>query len=530
VAELETVRRVIRAAVAALESQRRRIDDLNVYPVPDGDTGTNLTMTVRAIAEAVAGSRAADRLSLARETARAALMGARGNSGVILSQMVRGAADALAQARTIDAHAVAAALRAASHAAYGAVRNPVEGTMLTVVRELAEEAERLAHERPQLTPMLRALVRRGEEALARTPDQLEALRAAGVVDAGGAGIVELLRGIAAAVAGEALPEPSADDALEPGIEALHAEPSRYRYCTTFVVLGDELDLQTVERQLEPLGDSLLVVGDPEALKVHVHTDDPGGALRIGTQHGSLANVEVNDMHRQTVEREQRLERRLAVEPKRCEVVAIVTGEGNRHLFADLGAGALVDGGATMNPSTESILAAIETAAAEEAVVLPNNPNVRMAAEQAAEEATKRVRVVPTESIPAGLAALVAYDPARSAADNAEVMAAAAEEIATGAVALASRDARLNGVAVTQGEYVGLVGRDAVTAGPDFAAVVDVVIEELLSEPKDVLTLLRGQEAPVLDEIVAHLTQRHPGLEVDVHDGGQAHYALLVSAE
>ena len=236
------------------------------------------------------------------------------------------------------------------------------------------------------------------------------------------------------------------------------------------------------------------------------------------------------MHRQTAEREQRLERRLAVEPKRCEAVAVVTGDGNRHLFADLGAGALVDGGPTMNPSTESILTAIETAAAEEAVVLPNNPNVRMAAEQAAEEATKRVRVVPTESIPAGLAALVAYDPTRSAADNAETMAEAAAEIATGAVALASRDARLNGVQVTRGQYVGMVGRDAVTAGPDFAEVVDVVVEELLSEPKDVLTLLRGDEAPALDDVVAHVTHRHPALEVDVHDGGQAHYALLVSAE
>jgi uncharacterized protein len=522
VSELEAVRGLAHGALEALEQSRERIDDLNVYPVPDGDTGTNLTLTARGVVEALDASTATDRQAVAREATRAALMSARGNSGVILSQIVRGAAEALA-----DSDDLARAFRGASDAAYAAVRKPVEGTMLTVIRALADAAE----DAPALEPaeLLALLVERGDEAVARTQEQLDVLREAGVVDAGGAGLVELVRGLAAAAAGEE-PAPRAAAAPRLSLEAVHQEPSPYRYCTTFVVEGEGLDAEALEPELERLGDSLLVVGDPSALKVHVHTDDPGAALSLGTRAGTIEGVEINDMHRQTEEREERLLAALPGGASRSAVVAVVAGEGNRQLFEDLGAERIVEGGQTMNPSTADLLAAVDASAADEVVLLPNNPNVVMTAEQAARVAGKPVHVVPTESIPAGLSALVAFLGERSAEENAAAMREALAGIATGEIAVASRDASADGVPVREGEFLALLDGDAVAAGAGFDEVARALIERLLAEPRDVLTLLRGEGAPSLNGLVDELAEQHPELELDVHEGGQPHYPLLLSAE
>jgi uncharacterized protein len=514
-----TVLELARAALASLEASRRRIDDLNVYPVPDGDTGTNLTLTGRGIVEALEASTATDRATVAKELTRAALMSARGNSGVILSQIVRGAAEVLA-----DELDVARALRGASDAAYRAVRRPVEGTMLTIVRELAEDAERRGGE--AVEELLPALVRHGEEALARTPEQLDVLKAAGVVDAGGAGLVEIVRGISAAVRGEELPSAPVETE-ELGVEAIHQELSEFRYCTVFVVEGDGLDAAALEVVLDPLGDSLLVVGDRTALKVHVHTDDPGAALSAGIALGTIDRVEIANMHRQTVAREERLAEELE---KACEAVAVVAGAGNRRLFASLGAGRIIEGGQTMNPSTQELLDAIEAAAAPEVVVLPNNSNVVMSAEQAARHASKPVRVVHTDSIPAGLAAMVAYDHGRSAEANVAEMHQALEALSTGEVTVASRDAEIDGVQARKGSYLGLVDGRAVAADESFEAVARAVLDRLLAEPRGVLTLLTGEAAPSLDGLEDYVRERHPDLEIEVQEGGQPHYPLLVSAE
>jgi uncharacterized protein len=526
VSDLETVRSLARGALDSLELSRERIDDLNVYPVPDGDTGTNLTLTVRGLVEALDASTAVDRQALAREATRAALMSARGNSGVILSQIVRGAADVLGAAGAVDGTAVARVFRGASDAAYGAVRKPVEGTMLTVIRALAESAERSTSLEPR--ELLAELVERGEEAVARTPEQLDVLREAGVVDAGGAGLLELVRGLAAAAAGEAVAAPLAAEPL--AVEAVHQELSRYRYCTTFVVEGDALDAQALEAELERLGDSLLVVGDRTALKIHVHTDDPGSALSLGTRAGAIEGVEIADMHRQTEEREERLLAALPGGGSRTGVVAVVAGDGNRRLFEELGAAHVVEGGQTMNPSTADLLAAVEAAGAEEVVLLPNNTNVVLAAEQAARVAGRPVHIVPTESIPAGLAALVAFNAERSAEENAAAMQKALAGVATGEVTIASRDASSDGVAVREGEYLGLLDGTAVASGPTFDDVAREVLGRLLAEPRDVVTLLHGEGAPPLNGLVDELAAQHPDLELDVHDGGQPHYPLLLSAE
>jgi fatty acid kinase len=522
VSELEIVRGLAHGALEALEQSRERIDDLNVYPVPDGDTGTNLTLTARGVVEALDASSATGRQSLAREATRAALMSARGNSGVILSQIVRGAADSLAESDDL-----ARAFRGASDEAYAAVRKPVEGTMLTVIRSLAEAAERA----PALAPakLLALLVERGEEAVARTQEQLDVLREAGVVDAGGAGLVELVRGLAAAAAGE---EPISRIAPPPrlSLEAVHREPSRFRYCTTFVVEGEGLDATALEPELDRLGDSLLVVGDASALKVHVHTDDPGAALSLGTRAGTIEGVEIADMRRQTEEREERLLAALPGGASGSAVVAVAAGEGNRRLFEDLGAARIVEGGQTMNPSTAVLLEAIDSTAADEVVLLPNNANVVMAAEQAARVAGKPVQVVPTESIPAGLTALVAFLGERSADENAAAMHEALAGLVTGEIAVASRDASVDGVPVREGEFLALLDGKAVAAGAGFDDVARSLIERLLAEPRDVLTLLRGEGAPSLNGLLDELAEQHPELELDVHEGGQPHYPLLLSAE
>jgi uncharacterized protein len=530
------VEKVVDAALASLEANRARIDDLNVYPVPDGDTGTNLTMTMRAVADAVDHTSAASRQSLARDVARGALMGARGNSGVIFSQIVRGAADVLGETDepAIDADAAARALRGATDAAYRAVRRPVEGTMLSVIRELAEEAEERAPDGPSLEELLFDLVRRGEDALARTPEQLQVLKDAGVVDAGGAGLVELVRGVAAAVSGEPIPEPQpAEEHL--GVDAIHQELSRYKYCTVVLIEGRELDREALEAELEELGDSLLVVGDENAIKVHVHTDDPGAVLSVGTRVGTIDRIEIANMHEQTQQREERL---LAAVPDapaaQSGVVAVVAGDGNRRLFESLaenvGPLTIVEGGQTMNPSTADLLRAVQSLDAEEAIILPNNSNVLLAAEHAAANADRTVEVVPADSMPAGLAAMVEFDGSRTAAENAKAMRKAVDSVTTGEVTIASRDVDMNGLAIRKGDWLGLASGDPVAGGGDFDAVAYAVVERLLSEPRDLLTLLVGKDGAELEGLLERLAAEHPGVEVDVQQGGQPHYALLLSAE
>jgi DAK2 domain fusion protein YloV len=513
----ERVRELVAGARSAIEANRRHIDDLNVYPVPDGDTGTNLTLTVRSVAEALAGDGPEDRAGLAHEVSRAALMGARGNSGVILSQIVRGACEALAE--TDD---LARVFRSASDAAYRAVKKPVEGTMLTAIRTMADAAEHGGD--------LPTIVARGADTVAQTRELLPVLKEAGVVDAGAAGLVEIVRGICATLTGEALPPP-VEATKEIGFDAIHQELSRFRYCTVFVVEGDDLDADELEGELEKLGDSLLVVGDREALKVHVHTDDPGRALSLGVARGTVGGVEIANMHAQTQQREERLLQAVpgTDENAACAVVAVTAGGGIRTLVESFDA-VVVDGGATMNPATADILAAIERAAAPAVVVLPNNRNVIMSAEQAAEHAAKEVLVVPTRSLQAGLAALVAFDPARGAAENVEAMQEAVDAVATGAVTIASRDVQLNGVAVQSGKWLGLADGEPVAGGETFAEVADAVLERLLEEPRGLVTLLTGEDAPDLEPLLAEIRTRHPDLELEVHEGGQPHYPLLLAAE
>jgi len=460
-------------ALAALETSRQRLDDLNVFPVPDGDTGTNLLITVRGVVDALANSQSRDRSLVADEIAEAALRGAQGNSGVILAEGIRGAMGVLGASDDL-----AAALRAASDAAYGAVREPREGTMLTVLRELAEEAERGGG--------LATLVARGDESVTRTTELLDPLRDAGVVDAGAAGVVEILRGVAGVLLGAPLP-PGPDRR----VAAVHSTPSRYRFCTAFLVEGEELDSAALERELDSLGDSLLVVGGGGLLKAHVHTDVPARALAAGRAAGAVSGVAITDMHQQTRAREERLR-------TPCAAVAVAPGAGNRRLFESLGAIAV--------DHAREIDAAVAAADADEVIVLANGAEVGTGP-----------NVLATRSLQAGLSAMVAFDPARGAAENLAEMRAAAELVATGAVA--ARD----------GGWIGLVAGEQVAEG-SFDDVAAAVVERLLDAPRDVVTVLSGVGAPPLDRLLATLSARHPEVEYELHEGGQPHFPLLLSAE
>ena len=531
--ELEIVRTLARAALENLEAHRRRIDDLNVYPVPDGDTGTNLVLTLRSIVETLDRSEAQGSAAVAKELSRAALMGARGNSGVIFSQIVRGFVDVLGEHEDASTPRLRRAFRGASDAAYRAVKRPVEGTMLTVIREMAEEGERKENRRLQPHQFLAAVLERGEDALARTPEMLDVLRDAGVVDAGGAGLVEITRGLALELAGEPLPEaPVEGEALS--FDAIHQELSKYRYCTVFVVEGEGLDQAGLEATLETMGDSLLVVGDPSALKVHVHTDDPGLALAAGTALGVVEGVEIANMHAQTAQREERLaEAPTAVSTLptlETGLVAVCPGQGNRRLFESFGATKVIEGGQTMNPSAAEIVEAIDATPADEVLVLPNNSNVVLTAEQAAALATKPVRVIPSRSVQAGLAAIARYIPTNTPEQNEADMLDALASVRTGEVTVASRDAELDGVKIAKGAYLGLVEDAAVTAGDSLQEVALEVVERVLDGERGWLGILTGEGAPPVEELLAAVNAAHPEVDVEVHDGGQPHYPLLVVAE
>jgi DAK2 domain fusion protein YloV len=539
--QLEIVQRLARAALQNLEAHRRRIDDLNVYPVPDGDTGTNLTLTLRSIVEALDASTAQGSEEVAKDLSRAALMGARGNSGVIFSQIARGFTEVLGQSEDASTPRLRKAFRGASDAAYRAVKRPVEGTMLTVIREMAEEAERREHRRLEPHEMLMTVLARGEDALSRTPQMLEVLRDAGVVDAGGAGLVEITRGIALELAGEPLPEvPVEGEGL--GFDAIHQELSQFRYCTVFVVEGESLDLEALEGALEPLGDSLLVVGDSSALKVHVHTDDPGAALAAGTALGIVEGVEIANMHAQTAQREERLTAaplatatgsgggKSSLPTLETGLVAVCPGQGNRRLFESLGATKVIEGGQTMNPSTAEIVEAIEAVPADEVLVLPNNSNVVLTAEQAAGLASKPVRVIPSRSVQAGLAAMGRYIPTNSPDQNEVDMREALDAVRTGEVTIASRDAELDGVKIAKGMYLGLVDDAAVTTGDNLEEVALEIVGRVLDGDRGWLGILTGEGAPSVEGLLAAVQEAHPEVDVEVHDGGQPHYPLLVVAE
>jgi DAK2 domain fusion protein YloV len=552
-------RAVVEAALAQLETRRDEVNDLNVFPVADGDTGDNMALTLRAVLQEI--DRLADaardstideigRDEIVSSVARAALLGARGNSGVILSQLIRGAAEELASrpGELVDPVLIGAAMARAAEQAYGSVREPAEGTILTVMREMASRiATDLAHMRetrlePDATPerqdaliaeVLERALEAGQQSVARGPELLPVLREAGVVDAGGYGLTVVFAGVIAALRGSEPPEVPHHHAAR--VTRPQHESVTYRYCTNFAVTGRGLDPRSYVGALERMGDSVLVVGDAATLKVHVHTDDPDAVTALFDEAGAISHLDVADMHAQIEERSERLAASNgshvpngshpapAPSTALCGALAVVSGTGIRTLYEGFGFHVL-EGGATLNPSTYDVLAGIHAVPAEEVLVLPNSANVFMAAERAAELSEKRVYVVRSRSQQAGLAAAVAFDPAADGDENAALIEAALARVRTGAVAPAARDDA--GGRFHVGDAVGFVGDELVAWGEPAATLRAVLAA--LGPGAELITCLSGADAPLADaEITALATD---GAELELADGGQPSYWWLISAE
>ncbi len=545
-------RAAVEGALAQLEARRDEVNELNVFPVADGDTGDNMALTLRAVLQeldrlaAAAQERTIDEIGrdeIVRSVARAALLGARGNSGVILSQLIRGAAEELASrpGELVDPVLIGAAMARAAEQAYGSVREPAEGTILTVVREMASRiASELAHMRETrldadasdehqdalIADVLERALETGLQSVERGPELLPVLREAGVVDAGGYGLTVLFAGVIAALRGSEPPEVAHHRAAR--VTHPQHESSTHRYCTNFAVTGSGLRARGFIESLERIGDSVLVVGDETTLKVHVHTDDPDAATALFDTAGTISHLDVADMHAQVEAREAKLAAPATSGDGQavaaCGVLAVVSGDGIRALYEQLAVHTL-DGGATLNPSTYDLLAGIHAVPAEEVVVLPNSSNVFMAAERAAELSEKRVHVVPSRSQQAGLAAAIAFDPTRDGAINAAALTDALERVRTGAVAPAARDDA--GGRFRAGEAVGFVGDELVAWGEPKDTLRSVLAT--LADDAELVTCLSGDGAPLGD---AEITALHDGspAELELTQGGQPAYWWLLSAE
>jgi DAK2 domain fusion protein YloV len=537
-ASIERFRRVVTTAYGHLDERRREVNDLNVFPVADGDTGDNMALTLQAVIEALGSvdGRQVDevgRQAIVDAVAHAALMGARGNSGVILSQIVSGAAQVLAERRgqLVDPELVRVALLKAAGTARQAIPNPAPGTMLTVLEVMTDaigdhirgmEKIRLepgasaTEQDALLAELLEVAVDAGQAALDRTPEQLPVLAEHGVVDAGGYGLLLLVAGILAGLRGEAV---EVQHYEPPETTPSHHEDSRYRWCSNFVVVGEGIDPHLFVPSLEELGDSVMVVGDRDAVRVHIHTNKREQAKALFTDFGEITHEDHADMWRQIEARD----RRLRVAPGRTGVIAVAAGAGMRTLLEGLGA-YVVDGGPTLNPSPHELLRGIEDLAAPEAIVLPNSPNVILAAQQAAELSDRSVVVVPSTSQQAALVALVEFDPDLEARENEQRLNLALDEVRTGAVAPAAKPDPQG--RFRRGDAVGFEGTEIVAWGGEGSTLAATI--ERLAEGAEIVTILQGAEARIpIDELPIELPD---GVTLEVKRGGQPHYWWLIAAQ
>lgn len=527
------------AATSWLECNAQAINSINVFPVPDGDTGTNMYLTMLATMDEAyqSGSEAANVVSGAM--ARGALMGARGNSGVILSQILRGFADGLSDKERFDSHDFVAALDEAALRADRAVTHPVEGTILTVMRAVSAAARNRSKELGgNLKSVLAAAVDAAKETVAKTPSLLPALREAGVVDAGGQGLyvmlegaLRYLRGDLASLAPLAVQDPERSWAR--ATNALHdGEEGNFGFCTEFLVSGEKLNAGSVLERMLELGDSVLVVGDEKLLRVHLHTSEPDAAIAFGRSLGELSQVKKDNIEEQAEQFMAHVREGYEGDLGAVGIVAVVSGAGLEDVFRSLGAAAIVQGGATMNPSTRQILAAIESCPQEDVIVLPNNKNVILAGQQAAKHSRKRVRVVGATSVPQGMAALVALGPEQDVDANAGLMEAARQDVRTIEVTKAIRTTSIDGLPVRVGQAIALVDGKLTVADDSAHAAVREALRQTVSSDMSLVTIYFGAESTeeAALGLAAEIRAMYPSLETEVVSGGQPHYAYIVSLE
>ena len=529
------LRGMVAAGESALAHNVEAVNALNVFPVPDGDTGTNMLLTLRAVQEELSKTDASDLSGVAASGARGALLGARGNSGVILSQFFAGLGRSFRDMPQADTPSVAQAFQDAAEAAYKAVSNPTEGTILTVMRATAEAMQTgAANGAGDLVTLLERGLEACRVAVLRTPEQLPVLREAGVVDAGGQGFSLVLEGALGHLRGDDVGAISLETVLpvlNVSEEFLNAaESMEYGYCTQVLIRGEELDPDDIRVRVSAMADSTVVVGDDTLVQVHVHTLDPGPILSLGVALGTLANVKIENIDEQHVEFQaaHRGERKKIA----LAVVAVAAGNGLEELFKSLGAHAVVAGGQTMNPSCQDLLNAVEALGAEETVLLPNNSNVVLAARQAADLSPAPLRVVPSSTIPQGIAAMIAFNGQSDLGTNVGAMSGALDEVRSGEVVTAVRDASVNGQSVRQGDVMASLDGVLVASGASRAEVLEALVASAEPSEGSLVTLYWGGDADEAEaeEAAPRLQERFPGVEVEVVKGGQPFYHYLVSIE
>ncbi len=529
------LKRLIKAGLAWLERHQAAINSLNVYPVPDGDTGTNMLLTMQSAYREIQDSPEEEAGVIAHKVAHGALMGARGNSGVILSQIFRGFARALDGVKAFDTVLFASALREAAATAYKAVIKPVEGTILTVAREAAEAAVGAAAVSQDLRYVLAQVVREARESVTRTPSLLPVLAEAGVVDAGGQGLFIILEGMLRYSRGERLTIDT-ELAAAMDLQTTHLEQEEgYGYDVQFIIHGEGLDVEEIRATIAAMGDCALVVGDSRTVKVHVHTPEPGTPINYGAGLGSLSRVIVENMQEQYQDFILSKAQPPAPPPEPLSeigTVVIAPGPGLVKVFESLGASAVVSGGQTMNPSTEDLLKAVESIPRNDIIILPNNKNIVLAAQQAQALSKKNVEVVRTITVPQGIAALLALNYQADLATNARVMAEAAKTIQTAEVTTAVRSVQINGIRVQEGQAIGLINGVLQVTGESPEEVVQAALKQMKAEEYEIITIYYGEAvtADQAQDLADRLAALYPDQEIELVDGGQPYYQYILSVE
>lgn len=531
-------------AANKLELQSEYVNSLNVFPVPDGDTGTNMSMTFRAAVKEIEGMNNKNIGEVSKKLAKGALMGARGNSGVILSQILRGISKGLEGKEEADASEFANALLEGSKSAYKAVMRPTEGTILTIVRTAGEVAVALKEE--DITELMREVCRESKIMLDKTPEMLPALKKAKVVDSGGMGLLIILQGIQEALENDLKVTTGTPQVVKSSVakaqrsENMSEEDIKFGYCTEFIILGDATHAEDFKSKVIDKGDSLVVVGYEDVIKVHIHTNNPGKVLEEAVKFGELSKIKIDNMreeHREMLEgiydEEAETEESVAAgEFKRYAFISVAMGEGMKNIFKDLGVDYVIEGGQTMNPSTQDMLEAIEKLNAEHIFILPNNKNIIMAANQAAEISDKDIRVIPTKTIPQGITCITMFNPEADVEDNVEELKEAMEIVKTTSVTYAVRDTEVDGKEVKEGNILGLVEGKIKEVGEDPYKVAEDLIESLVDEDSELITIFYGKdcEEEKVDSLVEKLEEKYGDLDVQCYNGEQPLYYFIMSVE
>ncbi|WP_312124005.1 DAK2 domain-containing protein [Lysinibacillus boronitolerans] len=523
------------------------VDSLNVFPVPDGDTGTNMNLSMTSGAKETEHAASEHIGKTAQALSKGLLMGARGNSGVILSQLFRGFGKFIEKESTIDAKSFAGAFQAGVDTAYKAVMKPVEGTILTVAREAAKKGVEVAETENDIIAVMEAFTAEAKASLDRTPDLLPVLKEVGVVDSGGQGLLFVYEGFLASLKGEALPEKN-DATLDDLINAEHHRAQdfmntadiEFGYCTEIMVRLEDgkepFNEEQFRNELNPLGDSLLVISDEEIAKVHIHSEQPGSVLSIGQKYGSLIKIKVDNMREQhsaiVGEEHKAPTPTKKVEKHPYAIVTIAMGEGVAELLRSIGASYVIEGGQTMNPSTEDIVKAVQEIGAEKVLILPNNKNIVMAAEQAVELLEIDAAVVPTKTIPQGMAAILAFNPEAAVDVNKKTMSEAFTNVKTGQVTYAVRDTSIDGVEIHKDDFMALAEGKIVLSTPALKDAAEKVIKDLVDEDAEIVTVIYGEDTTeqAASELVAFIEESYPDVEVELFDGKQGLYPYIISVE